>query len=64
MTSGVFDPPLHFYLFSYSQTGFANFPCQTGAQSEVFRNRGGFMELGQFDKHFDPAGKNFSIIFP
>ena len=40
-------------------------------QPEVFQDRGGFVELGHFDKHFvkntqkkDPAGKNFGVFSP
>ena len=42
-----------------------------GAQPEIFQGRGGFVELGHFDKHFvkhtrkkDPAGKNFGVFSP
>ena len=42
-----------------------------GAQPEIFQGRGGFVELGHFDKHFvkntrkkDPAGKNFGFFSP
>ena len=41
----------------------------TGAQSEIFQGRGGFVKLGHFDKHFmkkskkkGPAGKNFGVF--
>ena len=41
-----------------------------GAQPEIFQGRGGFVESGHFDKHFDkntrkerPAGKSFGIFF-
>ena len=69
MTIVAFDPPLHFYLSNYSQTGFTNFRCQTGAQPETFKSRGGFMKLRHFDKHVvrnttkGPAGKNVSVFF-
>ena len=42
-----------------------------GAQPETFQGRGGFMELGHFDKYFvkntrkkGPAGKNFGVFSP
>ena len=41
----------------------------TGAQPGLFRGRGGFLELGHFDKRFmydiqkkDSAGKNFGVF--
>ena len=42
-----------------------------GAQPKFFQGRGGFVEIGYFDKHFvkstrekGPAGKNFGIFSP
>ena len=44
---------------------------QTGAQPEIFQDRGGFVELAQLDKLFvknrrkkGPAGKNFGAFSP
>ena len=41
-----------------------------GTQPELFQGRGGFMELGHFDKHLikktrkkGPAGKDFRLFF-
>ena len=43
---------------------------RSGAQSEIFQSRGGFVELGHFDKYFvkysrkkGSAGKNFEVLF-
>ena len=42
-----------------------------GVQPEISQGRGGFVELGHFDKHFvknarkkGPAGKSFGVFFP
>ena len=43
----------------------------TGMQPETFQGRGGFVESGDFDKHFVknttkevPTGKKFAYFFP
>ena len=43
----------------------------SGPQPGIFHGRGGFVELGHFDKHFfknarkiGPAGKNFGVFSP
>ena len=64
ITSGVFDPPLYFYLSSYSGNllkiykralvaywHFKALLSQTSARSEIYQ-WGRFVELGHFDKHF------------
>ena len=43
---------------------------KTGALSEIFQSRGGFIKLGHFDKYFvrnkekGPVGKNVGVFFP
>ena len=46
-------------------------PPKAGAQSEIFQGRGGFGELGHFDKHFvknlrkkGPTGEYFGDFSP
>ena len=64
ITSEVFDPHLHFYLSSYfgnflkickrasvAYCYFKTLLSQTSARSAIFQ-RGRFVELGHFDKHF------------
>ena len=66
----VLDPPLHFHLYSYSQTDFVNCRCQTRAQPEIFKSWGSFMKLEHFDEHFvrntgkGSADKDFGVFFP
>ena len=48
---------------------FFNIVAVAGAQPKIFQGRGGFMELGHFDKHFDTRkrvlqGKKIGLSSP
>ena len=58
-----------FLFFFFETWTLVSFP-HAGVQPEIFQGRGGFVELGHFDKHFvkntrkkAPQGKFFELIY-
>ena len=58
-------------MHKFMPGGVSFHPFPTGAQPEIFQDRGGFVELGYFDKLFvkntrkkGPAGSNFGAFPP